>query len=222
MARKKLRRFAELETLSNVFRRERAVPCGAWARQYFGNEHPLVLELGCGKGEYSIELARLQPERNIVGIDRKGERIWVGAKLAIEKQLPNVAFLQINVEELTQHFEPGQVEEIWIPFPDPLPKRKQAKHRLTSPQKLDLYRVILRDHGIIHLKTDDRGLFEYTLTVLRRKGVPILDARCDLYAGPGLPSVPDVRTTYERRHLAAGRLIKSVRFELAGGQDNDR
>lgn len=200
MARKKLKRFAELPTFPNVI---------LSSAEITGKR---TLELGCGKGEYTLGLARMHPERNFVGIDYQSERLWVGAKRALEEKLPNAAFLRIRIEDIEQHFAPGEVEEIWITFPDPYPRPKQAKHRLTAPAFLEYYQKILLPGGIIHLKTDDEGLFQYTKETIGAAGAKVQMEIADLWAQKNLDSVLQIQTTYEKRHVAAGRKIYYLRF----------
>lgn len=214
MSRKKLRRFAELDTFSNVFYRGKAGPGGQWLREFFGNENPVILELGCGKGEYSLELARLQPGRSVLGVDRKGERLWKGAKRALELGIGNVAFLRARIEDLANYLDPGQVEEIWMPYPDPLPKRRQAKHRIVAPDFLNIYRSVLRPGGQIRIKTDDLEFYKYVLETATEFGAEICAAVPDLYADELETDLLGVQTTFEIRHLGAGKVIKYLAFRF--------
>src|SRR5574341_2560269 len=169
MTVKKLQRFAELSTFSNTFQNPAGMK-GNWNKLYFKNDHPIILELACGKGEYTLELAKRFSGRNFIGVDLKGARLWRGAKTALEQNLTNVAFLRIPIEKITEYFAQNDVEEIWITFPDPFPRKGKAKKRLTSPRFLNLYRQILRPWGLVHLKTDDLNLFEYTREILKGEG----------------------------------------------------
>lgn len=173
-----------------------------------------MLELGCGHGDYTIEMARKFPHRNFIGIDIKGSRIWRGSVLAEEENLPNVAFLRIPVEKLEEHFGEGEVSEIWITFPDPRPKKRDVKRRLTSPRFLDLYACILKPKGRIHLKTDSLLLYEFTLEMLQeRKPINLLHTD-NLYASPLLEHTYNIQTTYEKRFLAEEVPIKYLQFRV--------
>ncbi len=213
MSRKKQRRFAELEHLQNALDSSMLTGGGNWVRALFENDNPLVLELGCGKGEYTLALGRRYRDANVIGVDRKGDRIWKGAKRALAEPLENVAFLRARIEKLSDYFDPGQVREIWMPYPDPLPKRRQAKHRVLSPSFLETYRRILVKGGIVHVKTDDSGLIEYVIESLSEYGRAIVKrVSHDLYAEEPNDELLRIETTYERRHLDAGRTIKYISF----------
>jgi tRNA (guanine-N7-)-methyltransferase len=163
MGKDKLRRFAEIETFSNVLQLDEGKPYkGEWSKSFFKNDNPVVLELACGKGEYTVNLAVLFPDKNFIGIDYKGNRIWRGAKTALEDGVNNVAFLRIQIENLEDYFGPGEVDEIWITFPDPQPQLSREKKRLTSPRFLDKYILLLKPGGCVNLKTDNDGLYAYT------------------------------------------------------------
>jgi tRNA (guanine-N7-)-methyltransferase len=215
MARKKLTRFAELKELSNVLEIEHILENENWIQNHFGNNCPLILELGCGRGEYTLALARHYQNRNVLGVDKKGARLWKGARKALEEGVQNVAFLRIKIEDLFDRFEAVQVEEIWIPFPDPLPKRRQAKHRVISAPFMDSYRAMLRPGGRVHLKTDDESLIRYLFRLLLDYPAVIHCCEDDIYAHEPLDPLMAVRTTYERRHLEAGKTIKYVCFSFA-------
>lgn len=163
MGKDKLKRFAEIDTFSNVLQLDAGKPFkGEWSKGFFKNNNPAVLELACGKGEYTVNLATLFPDKNFIGIDYKGNRIWRGAKTALEENVPNVAFLRIQIENLLDYFAPGEIDEIWITFPDPQPQLSREKKRLTSPRFLDKYIEILKPGGCVNLKTDNDGLHAYT------------------------------------------------------------
>src|ERR1043165_4299954 len=164
MAHKKLIRFAELETFDNVLQFPKNIK-GKW-RQFFKNENPIILELACGKGEYAVGLGTLYHQKNFIGIDIKGNRIWVGAKKALENKLHNVAFLRTQIDQVTEYFSPGEVSEIWITFPEPQLRKSKAKKRLTHPKFLRLYKQFLAPGGLIHLKTDSPDLYEFTKIVI--------------------------------------------------------
>ncbi len=219
-SKNKLRRFKENETFKNVVQptREQMVQGfehqGKWA-QFFGNENPITLELGCGKGEYTVALARKYPERNFIGIDIKGARFWRGAKTAIEDDLPNVAFLRTQIELVDYAFAKAEISEIWITFPDPQIKYKRTKHRMTNPEFLARYKTILKPEGIIHLKTDSEYMHGYTLGLLEGLGEEILYAHHDIYTNTEAPDeVVGTQTFYEKQYLEAGKPITYMKFKL--------
>lgn len=205
--KRKLQRFAELTTFSNTFELQVDLK-GKWAQEYFKNTNPITLELGCGKGEYTLQLARLFPDRNFIGVDIKGARIWRGAKTALDEGIKNVAFLRIFIDHITDFFARDEVSEIWITFPDPFPKPKRANKRLTSSPFLARYRSILNKDGLIHLKTDDESLFRFTIETLEHEKVPILTIMEDIYSLSEIPEILNIKTTYELKHLEKGLKIK--------------
>jgi len=213
MTVKKLERFAELATFPNTFQNRIDIK-GRWNSSYFKNHNPITLELACGKGEYSLALAQKFPDRNFIGVDLKGARLWKGAKTAVQQGLANIAFLRAPIESITEFFDREEVSEIWIPFPDPYPRPGKAKKRLTSPRFLNLYRNIIRPGSLIHLKTDDGNLFDYTLQMLKVEQCPVLAKIEDLYRAPVENGLLTIKTTYELRHLAVGRTIKYLCFSL--------
>lgn len=226
--RNKLEKFAELLAFPNVYENfdpqdpkliglngEEADLRGKWAAQHFHNDNPITLELACGRGEYTLSLARSYPARNFIGLDIKGARIWKGARIALEEGLPNAAFLRTRIEQVGLFFAPAEVSEIWITFPDPFLRKSKANRRLTSPRFLDQYRRILRPEGLVHLKTDEPNLFHFTLEVLEADPrAKILYSDEDIYAKP-LP-IPELafKTYYEQMHLAGGKTIKYIQFQL--------
>ena len=227
--RNKLDKFAEMDTFANVYQcfdasqPELIGPNGSkpelrgrWSAEHFGNDHPLTLELACGRGEYSLALGRAYPKRNFIGVDIKGARIWQGARVALAEPLPNVAFLRTRIEQLGHFFAAGEIAEIWITFPDPFPKKSKVNRRLTSPRFLALYRPLLQAGGLIHLKTDDPGLYTYTLEALSETPwAHLVGAWDDIYSEPQLPMAELAhKTYYEGQHLAAGKTIKYVRIAL--------
>jgi tRNA (guanine-N7-)-methyltransferase len=224
MPKNKLERFAELKAFPNSIYMpyEAAVADtffmkGKWGAGHFKNDHPIVLELGCGKGEYTVGLSQKYPDRNIIGVDIKGNRMWVGAKKALELKLDNAAFLRTRIDFIGSAFAPGEVSEIWITFPDPHPTQKGVRRRLTSPRFLDRYRGILRPGGFVHLKTDSFLLYEYTLAVIAALKLKLHDSTSDLYGEPDLPGreeVKSIKTYYEARFLAEGKKINYLRFGL--------
>src|SRR5690606_14782619 len=174
MGKDKLRKFREIDTSANVLRLDAGKPMrGRWAADHFGNDWPIVLELACGKGEYTVNLAKLFPGRNFIGVDYKGARIWRGAKTALEEGMTNVALLRIQIETILDYFAPGEVAEIWITFPDPQPQQSREKKRLTAPTFLAKYKTVMAPDGIMHLKTDNDGLYAYTLEQLAEQGLPV-------------------------------------------------
>jgi len=219
MSKNKLKKYAEVEQFSNVieltdFNEDAEKPKGRWKERIFQNDKPITLELACGKGEYTVALAEKYPDFNFVGIDIKGDRIWRGAKRAQQMELDNVRFLRISIDHLEQYFGSGEVEEIWITFPDPFEKRKKRKRRLTSPKFLSIYKNILRGGGFINLKTDSDVLFSYTLEVLEELEQPIEQCITDIYREYPDDEWLTLKTYYEKQHLQEGRIIKFVRFRL--------
>ena len=217
-SKNKLKRFAENETFSNVLQpsREEVLQGISWKgrwREFFKNDHPLVLELGCGKGEYTLGLARRYPDRNYIGIDIKGARFWRGAKTAMEEGLENVAFLRTQIELTDRLFAPAEVSEIWITFPDPQIKFKRTKHRMTNATFLNKYAKVLSPEGVVHLKTDSEFLHGYTVGVLQGLGYEILYSNHDIYKNEGSPAeVLEIQTFYENQYLEVGKPITYVQF----------
>lgn len=214
MAKKKRKRLAELLTFPNVYQFRDDLK-GRWGHCVFRNPNPITLELACGKGEYTVGLARQFPDRNFIGIDIKGSRIWSGATTALKERLTNACFLRIYIDHITDYFAEGEVQEIWIVFPDPYPNKPKEKKRLTAPPFLQQYRNILQPGGLLHLKTDDEKLYQYSLESIRSAGGRILRFVDDVY-GRGEDHTPATRilTFYEKQHLAAGRQIKYICFQL--------
>ena len=223
MSKGKLAKFADLATYENVFQYPFSVMehvpfemRGHWREQYFHNEHPIVLELGCGKGEYTVELAKRHPQLNFIGVDIKGARMWTGATLAIKEGLKNVAFLRTNIEIIDRFFTPGEVQEIWLTFSDP--QMKNPRKRLTSTYFMKRYRKFLVDGGIIHLKTDSNFLFTYTTLMAEHNSLPILLSTKDLYSEniehPEFTEAASIQTYYESMWIARGLNIKYMKFRL--------
>ena len=223
MGKGKLAKFAEMETFSNVFQYPFSVVDkvpfemkGHWREQYFKNNHPVVLELGCGKGEYTVELARLYPEMNFIGVDIKGARMWTGAKQALEAGLKNVAFLRTNIEIIDRFFAESEVQEIWLTFSDP--QMKNAHKRLTSTFFLNRYRKFLVDSGIVHLKTDSNFLFTYTTCMVKENKLPVVFSTEDLYHTEGLDEethkILSIQTYYESMWIERGLNIRYMKFLL--------
>lgn len=220
MAKNKLAKFAEMEVFPNVFqprhmdilRTDYALK-GRWREEVFRNDRPLVLEIGCGKGEYTVELGKLYPEKNFIGLDIKGARMWKGAKEAVEAGMGNVAFIRMYAEMLASVFAPGEVSEIWITFPDP--QMAKARKRLTGTRFLSLYRRILAPGARIHLKTDSPFLYAYTMELIRANRLPVEEHTADLYGGrEGQDGILGIKTFYERQWLSRGKQIKYIRFSL--------
>lgn len=215
MGKDKLRKFTEIGTFSNVYQLEEGlVNKGKWAEKHFGNSNPIVLELACGKGEYSVNMAKAFPDTNFVGIDYKGNRIWRGAKTALEEEVSNVAFLRIQIEELLEYFGEGEVSEIWITFPDPQPQISREKKRLTSDRFLEKYRIVLQHGGRMHLKTDNDGLYAYTLEKLGERGETVMEATTDLYHSDLLNDTLRIKTYYEKKYLIVGKNINYLNWKF--------
>ena len=222
-SKNKLVRFGENELFDNVFQptREEIVSNnfelkGNWNQKYFKNSNPIVLELGCGKGEYTVGLAANFPDKNYIGIDLKGARFWRGAKTATENGLNNVAFVRMQIELINKIFAQNEVDEIWITFPDPQIKYKRTKHRMTNSEFLQLYKKILKPDGIINLKTDSEFMHGYTLGLLHGEGHEVLYANHNVYVNEGAPKeVIEIQTFYENQYLAVNKAITFIRFKLA-------
>ena len=219
-SKNKLKRFKENETFANVIQptRDEVVAGfsvkGRWS-EHFGNSNPIVVELGCGKGEYTIGLARQNSEKNFIGIDIKGARFWRGAKTALEEKLNNVAFLRTQIELIDKLFAKNEVSEIWITFPDPQIKYKRTKHRMTNQVFIEKYRKILVPGGLVHLKTDSEFMHGYTLGLLHGLGLEITYANHDVYKNAGSPEeVLKIQTFYENQYLEIGKPITYIQFRL--------
>ena len=221
-SKNKLKRFKENETFSNVFQpmREELVDSqyefkGEWNASVFKNDNPLILELGCGRGEYTVELAKKFQNKNFIGIDIKGARFWRGAKTAIEDHIPNVAFIRTQMELVDFVFAENEVDEIWITFPDPQIKYKRTKHRMTNSQFLKRYKTILKPEGIVNLKTDSEFMHGYTLGLLHGEGHEVLYANHNVYKQEGSPDeVTSIQTYYESQYLEQNKPITYIRFKI--------
>jgi len=223
LAKRKLQRFAENATFTHFFQpgwEELSAGFslyGKWNTDFFGNNNPIIIEMGCGKGEYTVDLSTKYPQKNFIGIDKKGARMWRGAKISNEENKPNVAFLRIRAENICKVFAADEVDEIWITFPEPQPNSPRHSKRFTSPEFIDRYRKLLKPGGIIHLKTDNDMFYNYTLDVIKDGGHALLYSNSDLYANPADPEVRDVvdvQTHYEKIWLAEGLAIKYLKFRL--------
>lgn len=212
MGQKKLIRFEEIKSFPNVLQYPQNM-AGNW-KDFFHNDNAITLELACGKGEYAVNLARMYPSRNFIGVDLKGNRIWVGAKKSLQEGLRNVAFIRSLIDKITDYFSPGEVEEIWITFPDPQLRGSRARKRLTHPKFLRLYRQILKPGGIIHLKTDSPDLFRFTRLVTELYELPVEQASEDLYASPLPAPELGIKTHYESLDIAGSNKIFYLKFRL--------
>lgn len=219
MGKDKLRRFAENETFANMFQmkyedvKDGFYLKGKWREEFFKNDNPLVLELGCGKGEYTVGLAKQYPNKNFIGIDIKGARMWRGCKTSVDENINNVAFVRSHVQLLNFYFGEKEVSEIWITFPDP--QLKKPNKRLTSPRFLDTYAKVLKDDAIIHLKTDSKELYDYTLNeVLIPQNRKVLVSTNNLYESNIIEDVISIRTFYENIYLSQGKPITYLKFQL--------
>jgi len=220
VGKNKLARWTEFGSYDNVIQplirdvagRDHPIK-GRWNSELFKNNNPIVLELGCGKGEYSVGLAENFPDKNFIGIDIKGARMWRGAKTANEKNLPNVAFLRTRIEFINSFFSRDEVDEIWITFPDPHPGEKNSNKRLTSPWFLNTYRLFLKDKGLIHLKTDNKELYEFTMRTLAYNNLQTIFSTDDLYSEQS-DNILSIKTHYEKIYLTSGIRITYLSFRL--------
>lgn len=212
MAKRKLQQFAEFKELDKTFDFPYDMK-GKWKQDVFQNDNPLVLELGCGKGEYTVALSKQYPEKNFLGIDIKSNRMWRGALTAKELGITNAGFIRMIINNLTAIFDEAEVDEIWITFPDPFPKDRHAKHRLTSSTFLPLYKQVLKPGGVVNFKTDDTPLFEYSLEVLKEHNITPQEVNWDVHGNSDShPHLREIRTYYENKFAAQGRTIKYLRF----------
>ena len=215
MGKDKLRRFAEIATFSNVLQLDAGQHYkGKWARNFFKNDNPVVLELACGKGEYTVNLARLFPQKNFIGIDYKGNRIWLGAKTALEDGISNVGFLRIQIETLLDYFGPAEVDEIWITFPDPQPQLSREKKRLTSPRFLEMYKQVLKPGGFINLKTDNDDFYSYTAKMIKEHDLNLHVQTENLYHSEHADEVLSIKTYYEKKYLQNNKNINYLKFSF--------
>lgn len=216
--KRKLERFKIIEERQNVI--EPSKPLyqlirGQWRRDYFRNENPITVELACGRGEYTVGLARMFPEKNYIGVDIKGERIWKGSTIALEEKLGNAAFLRAQILGIESFFGREEIDEIWLTFPDPRPRKRDIKRRLTSPRFLAMYKNLLRPGSFVRLKTDNTILYEYTLEEINsRNDVTDVKFTNDLYASDLRAECFDIKTRYEQEFAAKGETIKYLRFRF--------
>jgi tRNA (guanine-N7-)-methyltransferase len=224
----KLKKFAEVASFPNVYENfnpkepqmvgvngEPVDLQGKWASAHFKNDYPITLELACGGGEYTLDLAKRYPERNFIGVDIKGARIWKGARKALDQQLTNVAFLRTRIEQITLFFARDEIDEIWITFPDPYLKKSKRNKRLTSSRFINEYRKILKPDGLVHLKTDEPQLYQFTLeTLIEDHDCKLLYHNPDIYASTLIIPELEIKTYYEKMHLEEGKTIKYVQFTI--------
>lgn len=221
-SKNKLKRFNENATFSNVVQptreevvNEQLALKGKWRADFFKNNNPIVLELGCGKGEYSVGLAERYPNKNFIGVDIKGARFWRGAKTAVENGLQNVGFLRTQIELIHHCFAENEVDEIWITFPDPQIKYKRTKHRMTNSEFLQRYKQILKPEGLMHLKTDSEFMHGYTLGLLHGEGHEVIYANHNIYKNEGAPNVvTTIQTFYEKQYLEINKPITYIQFKI--------
>lgn len=212
MGQKKLIRFEAIKAFPNVLEYPVGM-AGKWT-EFFKNNHPITLELACGKGEYAVGLGKLYPNRNFIGIDIKGNRIWRGAKTAIDDGLNNVAFIRSHIDKITDYFTPGEVSEIWITFPDPQLRASRSKKRLTHPHFLRLYQQILKPGGLVHLKTDSPRLYNFTLTVLNLFELELLSSTDQVYASNDIKPELTIKTHYEGLDIAQSNKVHYICFKI--------
>lgn len=226
MGKDKFKRFQENLTFKcmvqpefeEIFRNDYKLK-GHWGKEFFGNDNPIVLELGCGRGEYTVALARMFPKTNFIGVDIKGARMWRGAKTATEEGLSNVAFVRTRIEFITSFFAENEVDGIWITFPDPQLKKDRVKKRLTAPEFLSFYATFMSDGGFIHLKTDSQHLHEYTKVIVAHNNLPLSEANNDIYGSGYADDILSIKTTYEAQFLKEGLPITYMKFSLGGRRE---
>ena len=223
MGKNKLQKFSDMETFGCVLQYPRHILIekgfpykGKWNSDFFSRSNPITLELGCGKGEYTVGLAEANHDRNYVGVDIKGARMWKGAKSVEEKEMDNAAFLRTEIEQIEQFFAPGEVDEIWITFPDP--QMQKARKRLTSSRFLTNYRKFLRPGGVVNLKTDSPFLYEYTRRLVELNGFEVIALTDDLYGSGLADPVTSIKTFYEQQWLARGKTIKLISFRIGDSE----
>jgi tRNA (guanine-N7-)-methyltransferase len=212
----KLRKFFEIDTFPNVYQLHLGkVMKGKWAVEHFKNDKPIVLELACGKGEYAVNLAKLFPEKNFIGVDLKGNRIWRGARTGVDEGIENLAFLRIQIEDILEFFAPSEIDEIWITFADPQPQESREKKRLTFPGFLEKYRVLLKPGGKVNLKTDNDGLYLYTSEKVEELNLVVHKNTNNLYQSDLVDEVLLIKTHYERIYLKHDKNINYIQFSFS-------
>lgn len=220
MGKGKLEKYEEVTAFSNTLEltdfqdEESEKPKGRWNTDIFGNDNPIVLELACGKGTYTLELARRNPNKNFVGVDIKGHRLWKGANQALGEGLENVRFLRIYIDHLDEYFAPEEVDELWITFPDPYPRQSNRNKRLSSPKFLKIYQRVIKTGGVIHFKTDSDELFSFTKKVVQKSGCEVHDRVEEIYDERPNDELLTIQTHFEKRHLQKGRTISYIKFTL--------
>jgi tRNA (guanine-N7-)-methyltransferase len=218
MAQKKLQRFADIKTFANVLEYPENMP-GKW-NSFFKNDNPVILELACGRGEYTVGLAKLFPQQNFIGVDVKGNRMYIGAKKCLTEKLENAGFLRTQIERITDFFSPAEVDEIWITFPDPQLRVSKAKKRLTHPRFLRLYQQFLKPAGVIHLKTDSPDLYQFTKKVIELYNLTIVEDCSDVYKQPEVKEELKIKTHYESLDIAQSNTIHYLKFTLPASIKN--
>lgn len=215
MGKDKLRKFAEIDQLENVYQLKEGLPLkGNWNKEHFKNDNPLVVELACGKGEYTVNLAQLFPNKNFLGVDLKGNRIWRGARTAFDEGINNVAFLRIQIEDIMDYFAAGEIDEIWITFPDPQPQLSREKKRLTSKGFLNKYKVVLKEGGFLNLKTDNDQFYEFTKLMIEELNLNKHIDTADLYSSEFADEVLSIKTYYEKKYLLHSKNINYLKFSF--------
>ena len=231
MGKDKIKRFEENKSFdalvqpdfSEMFKMDYKLK-GKWASEFFKNDKPIVLELGCGRGEYSVELGKHYPDKNFIGIDIKGARLWRGAKTVTEEGISNVGFLRTRIEFINSFFAKDEISEIWITFPDPQLRKTRVKKRLTAPEFLPMYSNFLKNDGFINLKTDCQHLYEYTKAVAECNNLTVTESSNDIYANADkfIPELVTIQTTYEKKFLKEGMAITYIKFSLDGKDEFER
>lgn len=225
MGKNKLRKWTEIKDFAHViqpafevvYKKDHLLK-GKWSEKFFKNNLPIVLELGCGKGEYTINLAKKFPNKNFIGIDIKGDRIWKGARIVEEMELKNVGFIRTRIELINSFFSKDEISEIWLTFPDPQTKKSREKKRLTNPQFLNSYKELLTPEGIINLKTDNHSLFQYTLDIIKKNNLELLYSTPDLYSADISDENLQIKTFYEKRFIEEGEKITCLSFRLTNNK----